>query len=154
MRIRDAMSVSPVSCAPTTSVPLVARLMAGHDCSAIPVIDSGKVVGIITDRDITCRAVASGDDVRNIVAAECMTRPVVAIDPDETFERAIEVMADNGVHHLPVIRPDGTLVGIVAQSDLGRRMSNREFGALTRMTSIRPRSHYFSAALTPRRPTA
>ena len=46
-------------------------------------------------------------------------------------------MEENAIHHLPVIRSDGILVGILAQSDLGKRMTNREFGALARMTSIR-----------------
>jgi CBS-domain-containing membrane protein len=48
-------------------------------------------------------------------------------------------MEENSLHHLPVMKEDGTLVGMVAQSDIGRRMTNREFGALARMTSIKSR---------------
>lgn len=62
---------------------------------------------------------------------------LVAIHPDESFEHAAQIMMENRVHHLPVIDDDGRLLGIVAQSDLGRRMSNRELGRLARETSIR-----------------
>ena len=66
-----------------------------------------------------------------------MSAPLVAIHPDETFDEAVQVMKENHVHHLPVIDDEGRLLGIVAQSDLGRRMSNRELGQLARETSIR-----------------
>ena len=66
-----------------------------------------------------------------------MSAPLVAIHPDETFDDAAQVMMENHVHHLPVIDDDRRLLGIVAQSDLGRRMSNRELGQLARETSIR-----------------
>ena len=66
-----------------------------------------------------------------------MSAPLVAVHPDETFDDAVQVMKENHVHHLPVIDEKGRLLGIVAQSDLGRRMSNRELGQLARETSIR-----------------
>jgi len=78
-----------------------------------------------------------------------MSRPVITIEVDDTLEDAAELMEENAIHHLPVIRGDGYLVGMLAQSDLGRRMTNREFGALARRTSIRSRhSRAFVTALT------
>lgn len=131
------MTPDPVTCEPTTTLRLVATLMVDHDCAAVPIVSSGEVIGIVTDRDIACRAVARGWNATELPASMVMSSPLLAIHPDETFEDAVQLMKENHVHHLPVIDDDGRLVGIVAQSDLGRRMSNRELGQLTRETSIR-----------------
>ena len=139
MRIRDAMTPSPASCEPGTSVRTAAQLMTRLDCAAIPVTASGRVIGIVTDRDIACRAVAQHANATDLPVSACMSQPVIAVSPDEPVEKAVELMEENAIHHLPVIAPDGTLLGIIALSDLGRRMTNREFGALARMTSIRSR---------------
>ncbi|HEX9160279.1 MAG TPA: CBS domain-containing protein [Thermoanaerobaculia bacterium] len=136
MRVRDAMTPNPAACDRKTSLRLVAQLMTDHGCAAIPVTESGKLIGIITDRDIALRGVAPRLDASGLSADACMTRPVIAVEADEPIEKAIELMEENAIHHLPVILADGTLVGILAQSDLGRRMTNREFGALARFTSI------------------
>lgn len=139
------MTPDPATCEPTTSLRLVAMMMLDHDCAAIPIVSSGEVVGIVTDRDIACRGVARGWNAAELPAAAVMSAPLVAVHPDETFEDAAQVMMENRVHHLPVIDDEGRLVGIVAQSDLGRRMSNRELGQLARETSIRL-SHRFGTA--------
>jgi CBS domain-containing protein len=136
----DVMTRSPASCAPNTTLRLVAQLMSDHDCAAIPVVSSGRLVGIVTDRDIVCRAVAAGIDSGTLTAAQCMSQPVLAIEPHEPIESVVALMEENAIHHLPVMDGEGKLVGIVAQSDIGRRMTNREFGALARLTSIRPKS--------------
>lgn len=137
MNVRDAMTPDPATCEPTTTLQLVATLMRDHDCAAVPIVCAGEVVGIVTDRDIACRAVARGWNAAEIPASAIMSSPLVAIHPDETFDDAAQVMKENRVHHLPVIDEDGRLLGIIAQSDLGRRMSNRELGKLARETSIR-----------------
>lgn len=137
MKVRDAMTPDPVTCEPTTTLRLVATVMLDHDCAAVPIVSSGEVLGIVTDRDIACRAVARGWNAAELPASAVMSAPLVAIHPDETFDDAAQVMKENHVHHLPVIDDDGRLLGIVAQSDLGRRMSNRELGQLARDTSIR-----------------
>jgi CBS domain-containing protein len=69
MRVGDAMTRSPASCEPTTPLRLVAQLMMDHECAAIPVTESGRLVGIVTDRDIACRAVALRDDALSRTSA-------------------------------------------------------------------------------------
>lgn len=142
MQVRDLMTLRPASCEPSTSLRLVARLMADHDCAAIPVVEGGRLVGIITDRDIAIRGVAMWDDAPTMTARECMTSPVIVIAPEEPIDRAVALMTGNVIHHLPVIDARGVLVGMLAQSDLGRRMTNREFGQLARSTSIRMKFAY------------
>jgi CBS domain-containing protein len=151
MRVRDAMTPSPASCDPSTTLRLVAGLMTDHDCAAIPVTESGRLVGIITDRDITMRGVALHDDVASRETRECMSSPVIAIGPDEPIEKAVELLTENAIHHLPVIDDKGMLLGILAQSDLGRRMTNRDFGQLARSTSIRMKYAYRRADAITRR---
>lgn len=148
MRVCDAMTPAPASCEPGTSIRLAAQLMHDHDCAAIPVTASGRLIGIVTDRDIVCRAVAVADDLEIISVADCMSSPVIVVGADDPIEKAIDLMEENAVHHLPVIADDGKLVGIIAQSDVGRRMTNREFGAMARATSIRSRrKRSFGSAL-------
>ena len=140
MRVREFMTPKPITTEPTTSLRLVAQLMSERDCAAIPVVREDDVIGIVTDRDIACRAVACGWNAPEIPAAAVMTSPVIAVGPDEPWEHAVDLMKDNHIHHLVVIDNEGALVGIIAQSDLGRRMNNRELGDLARATSIRARS--------------
>lgn len=148
MKVRDAMTAAPATCEPATALRLVAQLMVDHDCAAIPVTSSGQLVGIITDRDITCRAVALRSDAPALPASACMSQPVIAVTAEEPLDAAAALMEENAIHHLPVIDDEGRLVGIIAQSDVGRRMTNREFGAMARMTSIRSRySRRFVQAL-------
>jgi signal-transduction protein with cAMP-binding, CBS, and nucleotidyltransferase domain len=113
-------------------------MLAIHNCAAIPVTAGGKVLGIITDRDITCRGVSSGNDAPTLPVSAFMTTPVIALRPDDDLQEAARLMEENRIHHLPVISEDGELVGIIAQSDLGKRLSDREFGELARHTSIPP----------------
>jgi CBS domain-containing protein len=136
------MTVNPASCEPTTTLRLVAQLMTDHDCAAIPVTESGRLVGIITDRDITTRGVAFREDAPGLLARQCMSVPVIAVGPDDPIENAVALLTENAIHHLPVIDGEGLLVGILAQSDVGRRMTNREFGQLARSTSIRMKFAY------------
>lgn len=133
------MTTNPATCAPATSLRLVAQLMSDHDWAAMPVVDFGRLVGLITDRDIACRAVASGADAPSLPASSVMTPCVIAVGPDDPIEKAMDLMEDNVIRHLPVIGERGQLLGILAQSDVGRRLTNREFGDFARKTSIRNR---------------
>lgn len=145
------MTTSPATCEPTTSLRVVAQLMNVHDCAAIPITRDGELVGIITDRDIACRAVAKESNAPDMPVSAFMTEPVIAVGPDDPLDMAAELMSENRIHHLPVMTSDGRLVGMLAQSDLGRRMTNREFGEMARRTSIRTRPVYVhNQALTKR----
>lgn len=147
MKVREFMTRAPATCDPSTSLRLVAQLMLDHDCAAIPVVDSQRTVGIVTDRDIACRAVAAGWNAAEIPASVVMSSPAIAIGPDEEWQDAVALMKENRIHHLLVIRDDGTLIGIIAQSDIGRRMNNREFGDLARATSIPSAGAIYGCAL-------
>lgn len=147
MRVREVMTHDPTTCEPNTTLRIVATLMLDHDCAAIPIVRSGQLVGIVTDRDIACRAVAQGWNAAEMPAAAVMSSPLVVVHPEESFDEVVQVMKENRIHHLPVVDENGFLVGIVAQSDLGRKLSNRELGLLARKTSIHDQLRSNSALL-------
>ena len=136
------MTTSLATCEPNTSLRVAAELMNIHDCAAVPVTLNGDLVGIITDRDIACRGVAKVSNAPDRPVSEFMTSPVIAVAPEDPLDKAAELMTENRIHHLPVITAEGRLVGMLAQSALGRRMTNREFGEMARRTSIRTRPVY------------
>lgn len=137
MNVRDLMTKSPAVCTPDTGLQDVAGMMVEHDCGAIPVVENtqgGKPVGIVTDRDITVRTVAVGKNPLQQRAADAMTRTAVTIGPDESIERAADLMEQEKVRRLVVVDGD-VCVGILAQADLARRASDDLTGELVEEVS-------------------
>ncbi|MCW2278032.1 CBS domain-containing protein [Heliophilum fasciatum] len=97
-----------------------ARIMRDLDIGSIPVVDDGRCVGIITDRDIIIRAVAEGHDVSSSPVNDTMTRGIVTASPDMDIHEAARIMSDRQIRRLPVVQGD-RLVGIVALGDLAIR---------------------------------
>jgi CBS domain-containing protein len=126
MNVRDVMTSKPVCGTPDTSLREVARLMVEHDCGEIPIVDSRdsmRPIGVVTDRDITCRVVAAGRNPLELTAADCMTTPVVCVTPDTSLEDCCNLMEENQVRRVPVVDEFGCCCGIVAQSDVARKAS-------------------------------
>jgi CBS domain-containing protein len=116
---RDVMTADPVCCSPTTTLDKIARLMAQNNCGQIPILDqSGRPVGVVTDRDIICRVVANGVDPRDRTAASCMSEPVFAVDVDAPIDRVVMMMEEHQVRRLPVLDGDGCCAGIISQADI------------------------------------
>lgn len=123
MHVKDLMTESPSVCTPDTGLQDVARLMVEHDCGAIPVVENdqgGKPVGVITDRDITVRTVATGQNPLQQRAVDAMTDTTVTVRPSESADRAADLMEQKQVRRLVVVDDDDACVGILAQADLAR----------------------------------
>ena len=121
MKIKEIMTASPACCTPETSLREVAAMFVDHDCGAIPVVDSvdtRRPIGIVTDRDIACRAVAKGLNALELTARDCMSSPSVTIQEDASLDEAIQLMEDNRVRRLPVVDERGRCIGVVAQADI------------------------------------
>lgn len=118
MLIKDVMTPAPICCKPTDTLDIVAKVMAEHDCGVIPICEMTKVLGVVTDRDITCRAVATGRTPSDIPVSEVMTRKVFTVAQDQDVQAAIDLMEGSQVRRLPVVNAAGDIVGIVAPSDL------------------------------------
>ena len=116
MQVREIMSDHVICCTPDTNLKDVAKLMAEHDCGDIPVIqdrDGRKPIGIITDRDITCRAVAEGRNPLELTAQDCMSKPVVTVTPESK-----RVARSTAVRTVP--RRAACLASVIACSPLSR----------------------------------
>jgi CBS domain-containing protein len=94
--------------------------MEREGVGSIPVCEDGKLVGIVTDRDIAMRVVAGGRDPQQTRIQDVMTRDPESVSADEPITRALEVMESRQVRRIPVIDGSGKLVGIIAQADIAR----------------------------------
>jgi CBS domain-containing protein len=121
MQVREIMTPDPACCTPDTTLQEVARMMEQNDCGLIPVVESRETmrpVGTITDRDITIRAVAAGNDANAMKAGDIMTRGVATVRPDMSLEDTFDVMEDREIRRVLVVDERGRVCGIVAQADI------------------------------------
>ncbi len=138
MYVRDFMSSDPACCDPTSSLATVARLMVDRNCGEIPIVssgDSGKVIGVITDRDITCRSVAQGLNPLELTAEQCMSSPVITVTPDTVIEECCRRMEQHQIRRLPVVDDSGSCLGVVSQADIARVASRKLAGEVVREVS-------------------
>ncbi|HUJ15772.1 MAG TPA: CBS domain-containing protein [Thermoanaerobaculia bacterium] len=112
------MTAEPICATPETPLQKVAALMTENRCGAIPIVDNGRIAGIVTDRDIVCRAVARGINPQALKASDVMTRRVATIAADQHAEAAEAVMKKRHVRRLLVVDNEGHIVGIVSATDL------------------------------------
>lgn len=118
-KVKDIMTKDPVCCSPETSLEKVAKSMCDSDCGEIPVLDDEeKPIGVITDRDITCRTVAEAKNPLDLKAEDCMTRECITIDEEASLEECCELMEKHQIRRVPVVDDEGRCCGIVAQADI------------------------------------
>ncbi len=128
MKVKDIMTGSPTFCTTRTGLEEVARLLTEHDCGAMPVVDDDafpRPIGIVTDRDIVCRVVAAGEDPSLLTAGDCMSSPVVTVNPVTRLDVCCELMERNKIRRLVVVDEDGFCCGIVSQADIARRATEK-----------------------------
>ncbi|MEW6352869.1 MAG: CBS domain-containing protein [Pseudomonadota bacterium] len=143
MNVADVMSRDPACCTPDTSLQDVARMMVENDCGAIPVVNSMqdmKPVGMITDRDITVRAVAQGKNPLGMTAGECMSQPPITIGEQESLDDCEELMKEHQIRRVIVLDKQGRCCGIVTQANLARKASDEEIAGVVREIS-QPHHH-------------
>jgi CBS domain-containing protein len=116
MKIRDVMTPNPRTVSPDDTVQSVARIMQAEDTGAVPVVTDGRVLAVVTDRDIVVRVVAEGGSftspIRDIASSD-----VICASPEMSTREATELMSEHQIRRLPVVEND-RLVGIVSIGDL------------------------------------
>ncbi|HEV8599122.1 MAG TPA: CBS domain-containing protein [Gemmatimonadales bacterium] len=135
------MTKDPACCTPTDTVQHAARLLLEYDCGCLPVVEdqqSRRLVGVVTDRDITCRSVARGWSPDTSVEAVMSPDPV-RCSPEADIREVERIMVERQVRRVPVEDGDGCCIGIVAQADLAlaedRGLSDREVGRVVEQIS-------------------
>ncbi len=135
MQVKDIMSTKIISISPNESATVAARLLSRYNIGALPVCGKeGRLRGMITDRDIVLRCVASEDDPNSTKVSEIMTRRVISVSADETVQRASELMAREQIRRLPV-EEDGKLIGMLSLGDLAKGQ-NCSMEAATALSEI------------------
>lgn len=116
MKIRDVMTPNPRTVSPDDTVQDAARIMQSEDTGAVPVVSNGRVLALVTDRDIVVRVVAAGEPPTSRVG-RIASGDVICATPEMTTREASELMSEHQVRRLPVVEND-QLVGIVSIGDL------------------------------------
>jgi CBS domain-containing protein len=132
--IRDTMTVDPRSITPNDQIVEAARLMRDENVGSLPVSDEGRLVGMLTDRDIAVRVVAEGKSPESTTVGEVFSRNPVAARPDQDLDEALQLMAQHQVRRLPVVEDD-RLVGILAQADVALEEKEKKTGELVESIS-------------------
>ena len=121
MLVREAMTQHAEWIVPETSLAEVAQKMRDKGIGCLPVGTNDRMVGMITDRDLACRAVADGLNPTTAKAKQVMTKGVIWCFDDDDIESAIRRMEEKKIHHMPVINHQKRLIGILSLSDLALR---------------------------------
>jgi CBS domain-containing protein len=122
MNVQEIMSSPPATCRQEESLNSAARLMWERDCGAIPVTNQdGKVVGIVTDRDICMAAYTRGLPLQNIQLGEVMAKQVFSCHPSDPLDAAEALMQQKQVRRVPVVDGQGKAIGMLSLNDIARR---------------------------------
>ena len=143
MKVQEIMTPNPACCTPDTPLLEVAQMFIDHDCGAIPVVESEssrRPVGIVTDRDIACRAIAAGKKGLSLTARDCMSTPCVVVVPEMSLAECCEIMEHSKVRRILVIDKAGNCCGIIAQADIALRGRERKAAKVVREISRPTRS--------------
>jgi CBS domain-containing protein len=127
-QICEVMTSNPCSIDADKTVAYAAKMMRDEDVGIAPIVEGDRLVGTLTDRDIAIHVVAEGGDPDSTSVSEVMSKDVVTVDPQQSLDEALRLMAKNQVRRLPVVEEDGKLVGVVAQADVAKHASDQQTG--------------------------
>jgi len=133
--VQDVMTQNPRTVEAAQMVVDAARLMRDENVGIAPVVEGGRLVGTLTDRDVAVRVVAEGRDPGSTSVRDVASTDLVTVDPQQDFEEAVRLMAEHQVRRLPVVEEDGRLVGIIAQADVAQEGDNRQTGQVVQEIS-------------------
>jgi CBS domain-containing protein len=130
MKIREVMSKDVLVASPDDMIEKAATLMAQVDCGVLPVGENDRLIGMVTDRDITLRGVAKRQPPDRCKVRDVMSPVIKYVFDDQTTNAAVKSMSDQRVHRLPVLNRQKRLVGIVSLGDLAWKQRDSAAKAL------------------------
>jgi len=134
LRVRDLMTTEVTTVGPTTSLKDVARLLVERRISGVPVLERGRLVGIVSEADLLQRS--PGEDMRR--ARDVMSRKVTSVAPDTPLEEVASILAARRIRRVPVVQ-SGRLVGIVSRANVVHALAVRPFEGAVRGEEPGPR---------------
>jgi CBS domain-containing protein len=126
-RVRQAMTPNPRTVEPSMLLREAAQLMKQEDVGSLPVVENGRLVGMLTDRDLVTRAVAEGVDVGVCRVGDVASRELVTVEPEQDLAEALRLMARHKLRRLPVVEGE-RLVGILGQADVALEARDKKMG--------------------------
>jgi CBS domain-containing protein len=132
--VREAMTASVSSVSPSQSLADAAEVMKGADVGSVPVVEEGRLAGIVTDRDIVTRAVAEQRNPQDVRVDEIASHDLVTVEPEQDLDEALALMARHKVRRLPVLE-EGRLVGMLAQADVALEAKEKQVGEMVEQIS-------------------
>ena len=128
LTVAQAMTAAPRTCSPASTVLEAVMIFRDADCGTIPITDTGKPIGILTDRDIALAIPTHPADLGRTPVGELMKKDVVTIDLDETLDVAMQKLGDHGIRRLMVVDGNGFLQGVLSWTDLVPHLSASGLG--------------------------
>lgn len=128
--VKTAMHKGAEWVGPQTSVAEVARKMRELDVGSIPVGENDRLIGMVTDRDITCRGIGNGRDVNKLTARDVMTKGIVYCRDRDSIDEALGIMESKKIRRLPVIDDNKRMVGMLSFGDISHAASPKLAGEL------------------------
>jgi CBS domain-containing protein len=135
MKVKEAMHQNAEWREPSTPVSEIAKLMREEDIGSVPIGENDRLVGMVTDRDIALRAVATSADIAKMTARDVMSKGVVYCKEDEEIEDAVELMEEKRLRRLPVINAKKRLVGMLSLGDVSHAAGREISGELLQSVS-------------------
>lgn len=136
MKLSEIMTRNVEIIQPDDSLQLAAKKMKDRDIGFLPVCDGGELMGVLSDRDLTIRALADGMDVNVMLSRDLMTTPAIYCFEDQDVSEAAKIMEDNQIRRLVILsREDKRLVGVVSLGDLARNESTDVSGKVLQKVS-------------------
>jgi CBS domain-containing protein len=135
MKVKDAMHAGCEWVSPETSLTEVAKRMARRDIGSIPVGENDKLIGMVTDRDICCKAVANGQDIKQLTARDVMTTGIVWCRDSDDLQDAADLMESKQIRRLPVIDKNKRMVGMLSLGDISHAAPIKLTGEVAKAVS-------------------
>ena len=118
MKVHEIMTGEPRTCSLSTKLSEAAALMLDGDCGILPVVEGGKLFGVVTDRDMFIALATRNARASELAVGEVVQAPVYSCSPEDDVQAALETMKRHRVRRLPVEGFGGTLIGIVSMNDI------------------------------------
>ncbi len=124
----DVMTTGPRTCSTFSTVLEAVMIFRDADCGAVPVLEDGKPVGVLTDRDVALALANYESGLSALAVGQLMSRDVVSVPPDATLPTIVDKFGDKGVRRLLVIDANDQLSGIISWADIAPYASDRSVG--------------------------
>jgi CBS domain-containing protein len=136
MRVKEIMMGTPYYCHPETNLGSATEMMWNANCGFLPVeTNEGKVIGVVTDRDICIGLGTRNRPSGDVTVEEIMSGKLYCCEPDDEVHAALKILSEGRVRRLPVLAPNGTLVGVLSMDDILSRTEPISFGKSPELSS-------------------